>query len=168
MVGVVMPHGVLFRGASEGRIRQALLEEDFFEAVIGLPTNLFYGTGIPAAVLILNRNKPKERKDKVLFIHATEYFEAGKNQNKLREEDIARITKAFNDYKDIERFARVVPREEIKGNDYNLNISRYVDITEPEPRINVKEALAKLRGLERERDTAKKKMDESLKELGYE
>jgi len=168
LVGVVMPHGVLFRGASEGRIRQALLEEDFFEAVIGLPTNLFYGTGIPAAVLILNRNKPKERKDKVLFIHATEYFEAGKNQNKLREEDIARITKAFNEYKDVERFARVVGREEIKGNDYNLNISRYVDITEPEPRINVKEALAKLRGLERERDTAKKKMDESLKELGYE
>ncbi|MBI5359390.1 MAG: type I restriction-modification system subunit M [Planctomycetes bacterium] len=168
MVGVVMPHGVLFRGASEGRIRQALLEEDFFEAVIGLPSNLFYGTGIPAAVLILNRNKPKERKDKVLFIHAAEHFEACKNQNRLRKEDIARITETFDAYKDIERFARVVPREEIKGNDYNLNISRYVDITEPEPRIDVRETLAKLRALEKERDTAKKEMDRCLRELGYE
>ena len=168
MVGVVMPHGVLFRGASEGRIRSALLEKDFFEAVIGLPANLFYGTGIPAAILIFNRNKSKEHKDKVFFIHAAEYYEAGKNQNKLRDEDIERIVKAFNDYKDIERFSRVVSMKEIKENDYNLNISRYVDITEPEPKIDVKEALAKLRKLEKQRDEAKKKMDEYLKEMGHE
>lgn len=167
MVGVVMPHGVLFRGASEGKIRKVLLEEDFFEAIIGLSPNLFYGASISATILILNRNKPKERKGKVLFIHAAELYEAGKNQNKLRDEDIEKIVKAFNEYKDIERFSRVVSLDEIKENDYNLNISRYIDITEPEPKIDVKEALAKLRELEKQRNEAEKKMDECLKELGY-
>jgi type I restriction enzyme M protein len=168
MVGVVMPHGVLFRGASEGKIRKALIEEDFFEAIIGLAPNLFYGTGIPAAILIFNRNKPKERNGKILFIHAAECYEAGKNQNKLRDEDIEKIVKTFNDYKEIERFARVVSLEEIKENDYNLNISRYIDVTEPEPKIDVKEALVKLRELEKERYGAEKKMKNCLKELGYE
>ncbi|MFH1288984.1 MAG: type I restriction-modification system subunit M [bacterium] len=168
MVGVVMPHGVLFRGASEGRIRKALLEEDFFEAIIGLVPNLFYGTGIPAAVLILNRNKPKERKNKVLFVNAAEYYEAGKNQNRLRDEDIEKIVKVFNEYKDVDKFSRIVSLDEIRENDHNLNISRYVDITEPEQKIDVKEALVKLRALEKERDKAEEKMNECLKELGYE
>jgi len=168
MVGVVMPHGVLFRGASEGKIRKALIEEDFFEAIIGLAPNLFYGTGIPAAILIFNRNKPKERNGKILFIHAAECYEAGKNQNKLRDEDIEKIVKTFNDYKEIERFARVVSLEEIKENDYNLNITRYIDVTEPEAKIDVKEALVKLRELEKERYGAEKKMKNCLKELGYE
>src|SRR3989338_839266 len=168
MVGVVMPHGVLFRGASEGKIRTALLEEDFFEAIIGLAPNLFYGTSIPASILIFNRNKPKERKGKVLFIHAAELYEAGKNQNKLRDEDIEKIVKVFNEYKETERFSRIVSLDEIKENDYNLNISRYIDITEPEPKIDVKEALAKLRELEKQRNEAEKKMCECLKELGYE
>lgn len=167
MVGVVMPHGVLFRGASEGKIRKALLEEDFFEAVIGLAPNLFYGTGIPAAVLIFNRNKPKEHKGKVLFIHAAECFEAGKNQNKLRTEDIDRIIKAYNDYEDKNRFARIVSIDEIKENDYNLNIARYIDISPPEPKIDVRDALAKLRDIEKKRNEAEKKMDECLGELGY-
>ncbi|MDD5773218.1 MAG: type I restriction-modification system subunit M [bacterium] len=168
MVGVVMPHGVLFRGASEGRIRKALLEEDFFEAIIGLVPNLFYGTGIPAAILILNRNKPKERKNKVLFINASEYYEAGKKQNRLRDEDIEKIVKVFNEYKDVDKFSRVVSLDEIRENDHNLNISRYVDISEPEEKIDVKDALKKLRELEKERDKAEKKMNECLKELGYE
>jgi len=167
MVGVVMPHGVLFRGASEGKIRKALLEEDFFEAIIGLAPNLFYGTGIPATILVFNRHKPKERRNKVLFVHAAECYVGGKNQNKLREQDIEKIVTAFNDYKDAERFSRVVSLEEIRENDYNLNISRYIDITEPEPRIDVKEALLRLRALEKQRTEAEKKMDECLKELGY-
>lgn len=167
MVGVVMPHGVLFRGASEGRIRKALLEQDLFEAIIGLASNLFYGTSIPATILIFNRNKPKDRKSKVFFINAAGLYEAGKNQNKLRDEDIEQITATFNDYKDIERFSRMVSFDEIKKNDYNLNISRYVDITEPEPKINVREALTKLRDIEKQRNEAEKKMDECLKELGY-
>ena len=167
MVGVVMPHGVLFRGAAEGRIRKALLEEDLFEAIIGLAPNLFYGTPIPASILVFNRNKPRERKGKVLFIHAAESYEGGKNQNKLRDEDIEKIVKTFNEYQDVERFSRVVSLEEIKENDYNLNISRYIDITEPEPKIDVKDTLKKLRELEKQRDESEKKMDECLKELGY-
>jgi type I restriction enzyme M protein len=166
-VGVVMPHGVLFRGASEGRIRKAMLEDDLFEAIIGLPSNLFYGTGIPASILILSRSKSPERKRKVLFIHAADYFEAGKNQNRLRDEDIERIVKAFNGYQDIERFARVISFEEIAQNDYNLNISRYVDTTEPEEKIDVQEALTKLKELEKQRNVAEEKMYEYLADLGY-
>ena len=168
MVGVVMPHGVLFRGASEGRIRTAMIEEDLFEAIIGLSSNLFYGASIPVAILILNRNKEKERRNKILFINAAEYFESGKNQNKLREEDIKSIVKAFEGYKDIDKFCRVVSMDELKENDYNLNISRYVDIAEPEQKIDVKEALSKLRDTEKQRNEAEKKMNAYLKELGYE
>jgi type I restriction enzyme M protein len=110
MVGVVMPHGVLFRSASEGRIRRALLEEDLFEAVIGLPPKLFFGTGIPAAILILNKSKPDERKQKVLFIDASGegHFGEGVNQNRLRHEDILRIAsvhRAFGDPRIAARFA---------------------------------------------------------------
>lgn len=167
MIGVVMPHGVLFRSASEGKIRKALLEEDFFEAIIGLAPNLFYGAAISAAIIIFNRNKQKERKNKVLFIHAAKFYEAGKNQNKLRDQDIEEIVKTYDEYKTVERFSRVVSMDEIRENDYNLNISRYVDITEPEPKIDVKEALAKLRELEKQRDEAEKEMNKHLKELGY-
>jgi len=167
MVGVVMPHGVLFRGASEGKIRKALIEEDYFEAIIGLAPNLFYGTPIPATILIFNRNKAKERKGKILFINASASYEGGKNQNRLRDSDIGKITSAFANYENEERFARIVSLDEIKENDYNLNISRYIDMTEPEPRIDVKDALKKLRDLEDRRNQAEKKMDECLKELGY-
>lgn len=167
MVGVVMPLGVLFRGASEGKIRKAIVDEGILEAVVGLPQNLFYGTNIPATILIFNRNKLKDRKGKTLFIHAAEYYEQGKSQNKLRDEDVERIVTAFDAYKDISRFSRVVDLDEIKENDYNLNISRYVDITDPEPKVDVKDALIKLRVLEKQRDEAQKKMNDCLKELGY-
>jgi type I restriction enzyme M protein len=162
-----MPHGVLFRGASEGQIRKALLEEDFVEAVIGLAPNLFYGAAIPTAIIIFNRNKQKERKNRVLFIHAAQLYESSTNQNKLRDKDIKEIVKTYSEYKSVERFSRVVSMEDIRENNYNLNISRYVDITEPEPQIDVKEALAKLRELETQRDEAAKEMNKHLKELGY-
>ncbi len=168
MVGVVMPHGVLFRGSAEGVIRRGMLEDDLFEAVIGLPTNLFYGTGIPAAVLILNRNKPAERRGKVLFIDASKHFEAGKNQNYLRDEDVEHIVAAFRAFEDADKYARVVPAEEIAANDWNLNISRYVDTSVAEERIDVREALGRLREAERARDEAARKMDALLAELGYE
>jgi type I restriction enzyme M protein len=170
MVGVVMPHGVLFRGGREEQIRRGMLEDDLFEAVIGLPPNLFYGTGIPATILIFRGRgeaKPPERRGRVLFIHAADYYEAGKNQNYLREEDIDRIVTAFRNYRDAERFARVVDLDEIRRNDYNLNISRYVDTSLPEERIDVAEALARLRELERQRDEAARRMDQLLAELGY-
>jgi len=170
MVGVVMPHGVLFRGGREEQIRRGMLEDDLFEAVIGLPANLFYGTGIPATVLVLRSRgdaKPRQRRGRIIFIHAADYYEEGKNQNYLREEDIDRIVTAFREYRDIERFARVVDLDEIRRNDYNLNISRYVDTSLPEEPIDVAEALARLRELELRRNEAVQRMDKLLAELGY-
>ena len=166
-LGVVMPHGVLFRGSAEGKIRQGLLREDLFEAVIGLAPNLFYGTGIPASILVLNRDKPAERKGRVLFIDASAEFEEGSNQNRLRDQDIEHISKAFHAYADVEKYARVVPLAEIEQNDWNLNISRYVDTSDEEERIDVGEAVRKLRELERERAAAEARMNRYLAELGY-
>ncbi|WP_421705846.1 type I restriction-modification system subunit M [Alloalcanivorax xenomutans] len=134
MMGVVMPHGVLFRGSSEKAIRQGILNDDLLEAVIGLPAALFYGTGIPACLLIINKHKTAERKGKVLFINSELEYEEGKNQNKLRQQDIARIVQTFENFEEIKRYSRVVPLAEIEENDFNLNIRRYAD-TSPPPEI---------------------------------
>jgi len=167
-LGVVMPHGVLFRGGSEGTIRRGLLKEDLVEAVIGLASNLFYGTGIPAAILVLNRSKPKERKGRVLFVHATEDCEEGKNQNRLGSEDVQKIASAFHQGNDVERFCRSVDVKEIEAGDWSLNITRYVDTAQREERVDVGEALRRLRELEGERAAAMGKMNGCLRELGYE
>ena len=166
-LGVVMPHGVLFRGSAEGKIRQGLLQEDLFEAVIGLAPNLFYGTGIPASILVLNRTKPAAREGCVLFIDASGEFEEGSNQNLLRDQDIVHIAETFHGYADVEKYARVVPLAEIEQNDWNLNISRYVDTSEEEERIDVAAAVRKLRELEQERAAAEATMNRYLAELGY-
>jgi type I restriction enzyme M protein len=166
-LGVVMPHGVLFRGASEGQIRRRLLQEDLFEAVIGLPPNLFYGTGIPAAIVIMSRAKSVERQGKVLFIDASHEYEEGSNQNALRAQDVQKIAATFHAYQDVERYARVVSLEEIARNDFNLNISRYVDTAEEEERIDVAAAVARLRELEQDRAVAEARMHRFLAELGY-
>ena len=167
MVGVVMPHGVLFRGAAEGEIRKGILREDLVEAVVGLPSNLFYGTGIPAAILVLNRKKAVERQRKVLFIEASRGFGPGMNQNLLREDDVARISAAFHAFKDEEKYARVVGLVEIEKNDFNLNISRYVETADAADRVDVASAIARLRQLEQQRSTAEELMNAHLKELGY-
>jgi type I restriction enzyme M protein len=166
-LGVVMPHGVLFRGAAEGEIRQRLLQEDLFEAVIGLPPNLFFGTGIPAAILVLNSAKKPARKGKVLFIDASQEFQEGSSRNYLREQDIQKIAKTFHAFKDLERYARVVAVIEIETNDFNLNISRYVETAEKEKAVDVAAAIAKLRELEKERAEAETRMSGFLRELGY-
>ena len=167
-LGVVMPHGVLFRGAAEGKIRQGLLREDLFEAVIGLPPNLFYGTGIPASILLLNRDKPTARQGKVLFIDASSEFDEGSNQNRLRDEDIGHIADTFRAYADVDKYARTVPLSGIEQNDWNLNISRYVDTSEEQERIDVGEAVRRLQALERERAAAEAVMNRYLSELGFE
>jgi len=140
-MGVVVPHGVLFRGASEKKIRKGILEDDFLEAVVGLPSALFYGTGIPAALLIINKNKPSERKGKVLFINGELEFQEGKNQNKLRDEDIELIVSTFDSYEDLKRYSKVVEMDEIRENDYNLNIRRYADTSPPPETFDVKAIL---------------------------
>ena len=168
MVGVVMPHGVLFRGASEGDIRRGILQEDLLEAVIGLPQNLFYGTGIPASVLVLNRAKGQVGKKRVLFIEGSREFGLGTNQNHLRQQDVTKIAATFHAFKDVEKYARVVGLEEIEKNDWNLNISRYVETADAAEKVDVTHALSKLRELERKRVEAEAKMNGYLKELGLE
>lgn len=165
--GVVMPHGVLFRGGAEGIIRQGFLEEDLLEAVVGLPSNLFYGTGIPACILIFNRHKTAEKRGKVLFIGGANDYQEGKNQNFLRDEDIARIVGAYDSFRDADKYSRVVDLDEIRKNDYNLNIARYIDSAEEEVQIDVEEAISELRRLEDERRQVELVMNGYLQELGY-
>jgi len=167
MVGVVMPHGVLFRGAAEGEIRKGILEEDLVEAVIGLPPNLFYGTGIPAAILVMNRDKKPARRKKVLFIEASREFKEGSAQNYLRDEDVKKIAATVVAFKDVDKYARVVGVEEIAKNDWNLNISRYVETADATEKVDVAMAIAKLRELEKKRGAAEESLNAFLKELGY-
>lgn len=175
MVGVVMPHGILFRGGTEETIRRGMVlgtpsgQGDLFEAIIGLAPNLFNGASIPVAICVLNKDKPAERRGKVLFIDAAQpgYYRGGKARNYLDDEHIKKIVEAYQAFEDVPRFARVADVAEIEANDFNLNISRYVDTSVAEDRIDIGEALAKLRELEHERDLAVKKMDELLAELGY-
>ncbi len=141
MMGVVVPHGVLFRGASEKEIRKGILEDDLLEAVVGLPSSLFYGTGIPAALLIINKAKPAERKGKVLFINGELEYQEGKNQNKLRPEDIEKIVDTFDSFVESKRYSKVVTLDEIRDNDYNLNIRRYADTSPPPEQFDVKAIL---------------------------
>jgi len=133
-MATIMPHGVLFRGGSEKEIRQKMVEANIIEAIISLPPALFYGTGIPACVLVINKNKPDALRDKILFINADAEYGEGKVQNHLRPEDIEKIDYVFTHKLNIEKYSRLVNLEEIKANDYNLNIRRYVDNTpDPEP-----------------------------------
>ena len=134
-MATIMPHGVLFRGGKEKLIREILIEDDVIEAIISLPPGLFYGTGIPACVLVCRKNKPDDLRDKVLFINADREFAEGKNQNRLRPEDIEKIDFVFTHKREIPKYSRLVDKTEIiEKHDYNLNIRRYVDNTpEPEP-----------------------------------
>ncbi len=167
MLGVVVPHGVLFRGASEGRIRTEFIQNDLIEAVIGLPSNLFYGTGIPAAVLIFNKSKSKTRQNRILFIDASQDFENGKNQNKISKEHIKKIVETFRNFETTEKYSRVVEVVELKENDYNLNISRYVDTTPEEEAIDISATIKELNLIEQEKAKVEKEMNQYLEELGF-
>lgn len=166
-MGTVVPHGVLFRGGAEANIRKGFLKDDLIEAVIGLPSNLFYGTGIPAALLIINKNKPQERKGKVLFIDASQGFVKDGNKNKLRDEDIEKIVQVFDAYEDVEKYATVVDLKTIEENDYNLNISRYVDTTEEEEEIDINMVLQEIKELKIDIANTEQKLNEYLQELGF-
>jgi type I restriction enzyme M protein len=134
MMATIMPHGVLFRGGMEKEIRTGIISDNLIEAIVSLPPALFYGTGIPACVLVINKNKPDALRDKILFINADAEYAEGKNQNKLRPEDIEKIDYAFTNKLELPKYSRLVDKAEIAANDYNLNIRRYVDNTPaPEP-----------------------------------
>lgn len=164
-MAVVVPHGVLFRGAAEGKIRRKLIEENLLDTVIGLPEKLFYGTGIPAAVLVLRKNK---KDDKVLFIDASRGFEAGKNQNYLRDQDIRRILDTAFTRQGSDKYAHLATPAEIAGNDFNLNIPRYVDTFEEEEEIDLQAVRAERMALKAELARLEEEMAGYLKELGYE
>ena len=140
IVATVMPHGVLFRGGAEGAIRRKIIEDDLLDTVIGLGPNLFYGTGIPAAILILRArgSKPPERRCKVLFINADRDYGEGRAQNHLRPRDEQKITATYRDFADVDSFARVVTIDELAGNDFNCNIRRYADNVPPPERQDVR------------------------------
>ena len=166
-MGIVLPHGVLFRGSSEGKIRQALLENDFIEAIIGLPEKLFYNTGIPASIIIINKSKPQELKNKVIIIDASKEYKEGKNQNTLNPESIEKTVKAYDSMQDTEKFMRIVAFEEIKENDYNLNIARYIDTSSEEVIINIENVINKIADIEEKEKEIDSKLNEYLKTLGF-
>ncbi len=163
-MAIILPHGVLFRGGAEKKIRTKLLKDNHIDAVIGLPANLFYSTGIPVCILVLKKCK---KEDDVLFINASEHFEKGKRQNFLREADIERIVETYkNRPKKIDRYASRVSMKKIEENDYNLNISRYVSTAVAEEKINLEEVNKKLVEIEQKIKSSTKKHNEYLKELG--
>ena len=164
-LAVVLPHGVLFRGAAEEVIRtKIILDYNLLDAVIGLPANLFFGTSIPTCILVMK--KCRNNSDNVVFIDASKYFENGKNQNYLREEDIQRILDAYKERKDIDKFMHVASLEEIKENEFNLNIPRYVDTFEEEEPIDIHAVMSEIKELESKRDELDKEIEKYLKELG--
>lgn len=174
-VGVIVPHGVLFRGSSEGKIRQQLIEENLLDAVIGLPANLFFGTGIPAAILIFD--KARGTKKDVLFIDASKEFDSGKNQNILREKDIDHILKVYRNYRESEplqgekgevvedKYAYRATFADIKENDFNLNIPRYVDTFEEEAEVDIKAVHTNIVSLKKELSEVEVQMEKYLTEL---
>lgn len=163
VMAIILPHGVLFRGGAEERIRTKMLKDGHVDTVIGLPANLFFSTGIPVCILVLKKCK---KPDDVLFINASEYFEKGKRQNRLRSEDLDKIIDAYQFRREEDRYARRVTMSEIESNGYNLNISRYISTAEAEEAIDLSTVNAHLTRLAQDIDKAKEKHNVFLKELG--
>ena len=163
-MAVVLPHGVLFRGSSEGVIRQYLIEKlNVIDTVIGLPANIFYGTSIPTCILVLKKNR-KHTGD-ILFIDASNDFDKQKNQNKLLPEHLDKIIAAFEQRQNIEKYAKVATLQDVKDNDYNLNIPRYVDTFEAEDEIDLNAIAQQLKELEQQSQNTDKVIAEFCKEL---
>jgi len=165
-LGIVLPHGVLFRGGSEGKIREGILKDDILEAVVGLPSKLFYNTGIPASILIVNKSKPSQLKNRVIFIDASKDFKEGKNQNSLEDEHVKKVVDAYDASAEVEKFMRIVDMKEIQKNDYNLNIARYIDTSEAEEAIDLVATLEEIRNIELKEKAIDDKLAGYLRELG--
>jgi type I restriction enzyme M protein len=163
-MGVVVPHGVLFRASSEGKIRQKLIEENLLDTVIGLPEKLFFGTGIPAAILIFKKHKTD---NKVLFIDGSKAFKQGKNQNFLTDENIQKIVQVYKDRETTDKYSYLATLEEIAENDYNLNIPRYVDTFVEEDEIDLMAVRQERLALQTELSDLEAQMAGFLEELGF-
>ena len=162
-MGIVLPHGVLFRGSSEKTIREHLLRNGYIYAVIGLPANIFFSTSIPTCVVVLKKNNINRS---VLFIDASKEFRKDRARNYLDDEHLAKIFEAYRHRKDIDKFSHLATFKEIEENDFNLNIPRYVDSREPEEEINLNEVFAELQSINKEREQLTNEINHSLKELG--
>jgi type I restriction enzyme M protein len=163
-VGVIVPHGVLFRGGSEGIVRQKLIEENLLDAVIGLPVNLFFGTGIPAAILLFHKGR---QTTDVLFIDASREFHDDKRQNRLRPQDIEKIVATHRAFESVPKYAYRATLDEVRENEFNLNIPRYVDTSEEEEEIDVAALQVEIDGLEKQLTATRTEMARYLKELGF-
>jgi type I restriction enzyme M protein len=162
-MAIILPHGVLFRGGVEERIRTKLLKDGHIDTVIGLPANLFFSTGIPVCILVLKKCK---KFDDVLFINASEHFEKGKKQNRLLDENVSKIVETYQYRQEEERYSRRVSLEEIEKNDFNLNISRYVSIAKEEIEIDLKAVNAELIDIEKNIGVSLNQHNQFLNELG--
>lgn len=164
-MAVILPHGVLFRGASEARIRKQIVDMNLLDAVIGLPEALFYGTGIPACIMVFKKNRTRSD---VLFIDASGEgnYEKDKNQNKLREKDIEKIVETYENYESKDKYSYVASKDEIKENDYNLNIPRYVDTFEEEEPVDMEEVAENIKNIKKELKGVEEQMAKYLEELG--
>jgi type I restriction enzyme M protein len=174
--GIVMDNGVLFRSRSEKKIRKPILEDDLIEAVIALPGNLFYNTSSPGCILIMNKDKPEEREGKVQFIYAedevlrasgVQIFEELSNQNQLTDEGVEYLAETHLTGREEDHHSRLVDLEEIEENDWNLNVPRYVDTTEPEEPIDVSQKLRELDKLADERRKTDEELQQYMEELEY-
>lgn len=161
-MAVVLPHGVLFRGASEGKIRKTLLENGYIDAVIGLPEKLFFGTGIPTVILVLRKQAKFKN---VFFIDASREYDKGKNQNHLTDEHIEKIIETYRNIEDIDKYSRLVVYDEIVENDFNLNIPRYIDTFEEEEPIDIGELYAEMLQTDKEIEQVNHELAEMVQEL---
>ena len=166
-MGIVLDNGALFRGNREGKIRKGIIEDDLIEGIIALPANLFYNTGSPGCLIIINKQKSDEMKNKIFFIHAENEYEEGKAQNFLRDEHIQKISQVYRKKEIVEKFSDIIDLEEIRENDYNLNVSRYVDILPEEKPIDVKECIKEIDQLKKQRINLEHEFNDNMKELGY-
>ncbi len=176
-VGVVVPHGVLFRGSSEGKIRQQVIKENILEAVIGLPSSLFFGTGIPAAILVFNKGRTIQTNQTtdILFIDASEHYQSGTNQNQLRQQDIEKVVQTYRNFADgkytagvvEDKYSYVATFDEVKENDYNLNIPRYVDTFEEEAPVDMPAVRQYISTLESDLQEVQEEMQRYLEKLDF-
>lgn len=165
IMSVVLPHGVLFRGASEGHIRRYLIEEkNCLDAVIGLPPNIFFGTQIPTCILIFKKNRKSD--NNIIFIDASKEFEKAKNKNLLLDTHIEKISSTYHNRLSVEKYSYLATLQEVRDNDYNLNIPRYVDTYEEEEEININQVMSEIRELEAKRLELDKDIELYLRELG--
>lgn len=176
-VGVVVPHGVLFRGSSEGKIRQQVIKENILEAVIGLPSSLFFGTGIPAAILVFNKGRTIQTNQTtdILFIDASEHYQSGTNQNQLRQQDIEKVVQTYRNFADgkytagvvEDKYSYVATFDEVKENDYNLNIPRYVDTFEEEAPVDMSAVRQRIGTIEKDLEEVQREMQQYLNKLDF-